>query len=416
MSSVWIVSDVYAPKLDSTGLLMTRLAEGLAARGSIHVLCGRYRGSTGALALLREERNGVLIRRCRTTRFNKDVPLLRFVNVFTSSLTLFWGALVGLRRGDRVMVVTSPPLLPFLVSLACSIRGAKCTLLIHDVYPDVFAAVGWLRREGFVFRVLASVNRWLYRRVGQIIALGRDMAVLAAAKLKADTAKIVTIPNWTDTREFPLGLKSNLRGHLGLGDKFVVLYSGNLGRTHGTDTLVAAATLLRDEPGIHFLVIGAGAAWREVEEAAGPSGPGNITLLPLVPREELADALACGDLSLIAFKPGMAGVSVPSRMYSVMAAARPILAVADPESELAQVVFEENIGWIVPPGDAMALAAAVRHACSNRAELEAMGARARSVAEKKYDFPQAIEAYALALGLGNDSSRSSEASDAHRTG
>jgi colanic acid biosynthesis glycosyl transferase WcaI len=399
MNRVWIVSDVYDPKLDSTGLLMTRLAQGLARRGEIHVLCARYRDSQGRLAPLREKSDGVSIRRCGTTRLNKDVPLLRAINILTSSTTMFFGALAAFRKGDSVMVVTSPPLLPFLISLAASMRGAKCTLLIHDVYPDVLAAVGWLRAEGFTFRLLAGANRWLYRRVDRIIALGRDMAALAAAKLDARTEKITVIPNWVDVAEFPPVATSQLRERLGLAEKFVVLYSGNLGRTHGIDTIVAAARFLREDATVRFVIIGAGAAWKEIESAAGPGGPGNITLLPLVPREELADSLAGGDLSLIAFKPGMAGVSVPSRMYSAMASGRPILAVADSESELAKVVNEEGIGWVSKPGDAEALAAAIVSARESTVKLREMGMRARQVAETKYEFERALRAYAQVLGL-----------------
>jgi glycosyltransferase involved in cell wall biosynthesis len=399
MSRVWIVSDVFDPKLDSTGLLMTRLARGLAGWGEVNVLCARYRSADGQLATLREHTDGVNVRRCRTTRFNKDNPLLRLVNVVTSSLTLFFGAVGSFRSADRVMVVTSPPLLPFLVSIACSLRSAKCTLLIHDVYPDVFAAVGWMRKESMLYRILSHANRWLYRRVDSIVALGRDMAALAAAKLATSPNKITVIPNWADVAEIAPAGASHLRARLGLEGKFIVLYSGNLGRTHGIDTIVSAARLLRDDATVHFVIIGAGAGWREVQAAAARGGPGNIMLLPLVPREELADSLACGDVSLIAFKPGMAGVSVPSRMYSVMASGRPILAVADPGSELAQVVIEERIGWVIPPGDAEALAAAVRLARESRVKLGELGMRARQVAESKYEFARALRTYARVLGL-----------------
>ncbi|MCA9071662.1 MAG: hypothetical protein KDA84_22200, partial [Planctomycetaceae bacterium] len=139
-SRIWVVSELYYPEDTSTGYYLTRIAQGLAERSSdpVHVLCGRPTyAARGQKTAWRETHGGVRIQRCWGTTWNKNRLLLRIVNLLTLSVSVFLVAAWRLQRGDRVLVVTNPPLLPFVISWACRLRGARCALLIHDVYPDV---------------------------------------------------------------------------------------------------------------------------------------------------------------------------------------------------------------------------------------------------------------------------------------
>jgi glycosyltransferase involved in cell wall biosynthesis len=395
--TVWIVSELYYPEETSTGYFLTVLAERLAGHFPVRVLCSQPTySSRGAVAPRREIRHGVRIRRCRGTRLDKDVLPFRVVNLLSISLSIFAGALAGFRRGDRVIVVTNPPLLPPLVLLAARLRGARTVLLIHDVYPEVLVAAGFAAPRSMLVRALGGMARRVYAAADRIVCIGRDMRALVAARVPAaQSAKLRVIPNWGDVEAVhPSEPAANpLRARLGLGDRFVVQFMGNMGRTHGIEGLVEAATRLRERTDIHFLFVGWGGRRGWLERTVAERGLGNVTVLGPCPRDELGDYLGAGDLAAIAFLPGMAGVSVPSRMYNVLAAGRPILAVADDESELARVVREERVGWVVPPGNADSLVTTIVAAAENPAERRAMGTRARAAAEVRYSAAHAERAY-----------------------
>jgi glycosyltransferase involved in cell wall biosynthesis len=394
---VWVVSELYHPEETSTGYLLTRIAEGLAREFPVFVLCGQPTYSArGVRAPRREERNGVSIRRCPGTTLDKDVLAFRLVNALTLAVSIFFAALRSFRRGEPVLVVTNPPLLPFVVALAAAVRGSPCALIIHDVYPEALVSAGLLGRDGLVARALAGLSRWLYRRMRRIVVLGRDMHALVQHKLGGTDGRVVLIPNWADLDLVrPEARDGNpLLGELGLRERFVVQYAGNMGRTHGAETLVDAARRLRHEtPDVCFLFIGSGARRAWIEDTADREGLDNVRVLPSRPRSDQPTFLNASDVAIISFAPGMAGVSVPSRMYNVLAAGKPIIAVADEESELARVVREADVGWVVRPGDAEGVARAVLEAHGDRGRLHEMGRRAERAAATRFSLSSAVDAY-----------------------
>lgn len=400
---VWVASELYYPEETSTGFLLTRIAEGLAENFDVHVICGQPTYSArGRRAPRRERRNGVAIERCWSTTLDKDRLPLRLLNAVSISLSMFLTALVRFRRGDKVLVVTNPPFLPFVVSAAARLRGARAALIVHDVYPEVLTAAGLAGHRSPATRAAGALTRALYRSVERIVVLGRDMHALTRAKLgsaagqdASDASKIVTIPNWADLQEVwpsPSDGVPLLRAH-GLAGKFVAQYAGNMGRTHDLESIVEAARALAGDDQFHFLLLGGGAKSRAVTEGVARYALRNVTVAGQKPRSEQQTFLNACDVAVITFMPGLSGVSVPSRMYNVMAAGKPILAMADVDSELARVVAENEIGWVVPPTDWRGLVTALREAAADPARLAAMGARARAVAENRYALSHAIASY-----------------------
>ena len=392
----WVISEIYFPEETSTGYLLTRIAEGIAADRPVNVLCGQPAYSAkGTRAPQVEDRNGVHIRRCAGTTLNKNVLPLRLINAITISLSILWRVLISLKRGDQVLVVTNPPPLPFIVSFACRLKGAHFHLLIHDVYPEVLVATGLSSEQSSLVKLVRWFNNRLYRRALRVIVLGRDMEALAIGKMGEAKDRIVIIPNWADDQEITPGDRQSnaLLKELGLTDKFVIQYAGNMGRTHGLEYVLAAAKVLQDDPDFHFLFIGSGAKKKFVEETVQTEQLKNVTVLGNRPRSDQQNFLNACDVSIISFVPGMAGVSVPSRMYNVMASGKPIMAVADVHSELALVVNEEKAGWVVPPNDTETLVAALRRAKDSVAERAEMSMRTRAAVESKYTLPIVIDAY-----------------------
>jgi colanic acid biosynthesis glycosyl transferase WcaI len=393
---VWVISELYYPEETSTGAFLTQTAEGLARRFLVRVLCSQPTyGARGQRAPVNEVRNGVKVHRCWGTTFNKDVLPLRLLNMFTITLSIMLNAVGRIQAGDCVLVVTNPPLLPLVVALACFIRRAKCVLIIHDVYPDVLIATGALSSGSSLAGMIAWIMRVLYRRMASIVVLGRDMETLVRSKLPNGVDWIVTIPNWADLDLVnPLPRSENaLLGQFGLANKFVIQYSGNIGRTHGIEYLTQCAEQMRNGSALHFLFIGFGGKKAWLKKAVEDRGLKNVSILDYRLRSELPQSLNACDVAIVSLARGMTGVSVPSRMYNIMAAGKPIIAVADAASELAQVIRDENIGWVVEPGNVEALKAAIDEAMGNPGRLIQMGLRARKAAEAKYSLEHAIASY-----------------------
>lgn len=395
--SVCVVSELYYPEETSTGRILTQIAEGLASDATVQAVCGQATYSQrGIKAPWREERRGVEIHRCWSTTLNKDSLLLRLINAVTLSVSIFVKLLTLLQPGMRVLVVTTPPSLPLIAFLACWIRNAPMSILVHDVYPEVAVAAGLVRPRSWLVRRIDALMSFLLRKSDTVIVLGRDMHELIAAKLPAEQHdKIWTIPNWAETDAIRPNDAAGraLLLSFGLGNKFVIQYSGNMGRSHNVEDLVACAERLEHNGRLHFLLIGSGAKKRWLNDTVADRGLDNVTVRDPLRREQLEAGLNACDVSIVTFVEGMAGISVPCRMYNILAAGKPIVAVCDRHSELARVVEEERIGWVVAPGAVETLAALLETLPNRRTELQAMGKRARAAAEAKYRFDVVRTAY-----------------------
>ena len=390
---VWYLSELYYPEDSATGYYVTKTAEALAATHDVSVLCAQptYR-ARGTKAPAYELLNNVHVHRCAATTLNKDVLIFRLVNLLTISVSLFFKAVGSIRQGDLVFVVTNPPTLPFVAFLACKLRGARLILRIEDVYPDAMIAAGMLRPGSAIVRVLNFMHRSLYRNVDRVIVLGRDMLQLVRKKLPRNVGHVSIITHWADCGEI-MPLQRNENGLLqkhGLTNKFVVQYSGNMGRTHDIEGLVQCAQMLESNNSIHFLFIGTGAKEMWLRKTTQELRLKNVTILPPQLRGDLAQSLNACDLAVISFVEGMAGVSVPSRMYNILAAGKPILAVADADSELALVVQEEHVGWLVRPASPEITAQAILEAFSNPGLLSEMSIRARALVLRDYTPMQIV--------------------------
>lgn len=391
LKNIWVVSELYYPEDTSTGYFLTKIAEGVARKeAAVSVLCSQPTYSErGVLAPWTETRYGVKIRRCWGARMDRTRWPGRLVNLVTISFSVFVKGLISFHRDDHVLVVTNPPVLPYLVFLACRIKRAKVFLLVHDVYPEVLVAAGVLKRSGFLYRGLFSLSCLLFKKADKVIVIGRDMARVVSRKGRHNP---VLLPNWGDVEGIVPVKKtaSSLLSRLGLQQQFVVQYCGNIGKTHGLQQLLDAAERL--EGAAWFVVIGSGSAFKWVEQQVADRVT-NVTLLPRCARHELGEYLIACDIAVISFSPGMSGLSVPSRMYNVMAAGRPILAVTDSDSELAEVVREEQIGWVVKPGDVGGVVDAVLYAKNNPQLVAEMGERARQAVLFKYSTNAVVERY-----------------------
>ncbi len=394
--TLWVISELYYPEETSTGYYLTRIAEGLTDKFDVKVISGQPNYSArGTIAPKQEEHKGVEIFRVAGTRLDKNVIAFRLINMVTLSTTVFMNALHRLAAGDRVLVVTNPPTMPFIVALASLFRGASYTLLIHDNYPEILIAAKKLREDSFVATLLAYFNRWLYKYAAKIIVVGRDMEELVARKTEGLDIPIVTIPNWAELESVSPEPRQNnpLLTELGIGDRFVFLYAGNMGHPNDLESIVECAEKLLSETRIHFVFLGTGVKRQWLIEQVKSRSLSNVTVLNPRPRGEQRVFLNACDVALVSLVEKMQGVSVPSRTYNILAAGKPIIALTEQNTELAWLIEEEQVGWTVPPGCPDELLTTIRHVIDQNLELVKMGERARVTAETKYSLNTAIEKY-----------------------
>ena len=185
MGRVWIVSEVYYPDEQGTAYYITGLAEGLAPHFDVTVLSGYPSVTARGTPVLRKEiSKGLRILRCRGTAFNKDVVLLRLINLFTNGVSVFFEGMRRIRRGDVVFSVTGPHIMHYLIGFAAYLRGGKSILRVDDVYPDALIATGMVGRKSPVALLLEAANKILYGSADCVIVLGRDMKALVSGKLE----------------------------------------------------------------------------------------------------------------------------------------------------------------------------------------------------------------------------------------
>ena len=397
---LWVVSEVYYPELTSTGYYLTAIAEGLADSFDVKALCGQPNySSRGVKAPKRELHNGVEIYRASGTRLNKNNVILKLVNMLTLSLSMLFHSVSKFRRGDRILVVTTPPTMPFLIAAASLLRGSPYTLLIHDAYPEVMAAVGTVKRNSFFYRTIDYFNRWLYKHARKIIVVGRDMKNLISKKSSGLNISIDYIPNWAEIDDVKPRQRSenSLIAELGIENKLIVLHAGNIGYPTDVDTLIDVMKTLNGDDRFHFVFIGSGVKRHLLENAIDKFDLINLSLLDPRPRGEQIDFLNACDVGLVSLVKDMYGAAMPSKTYNIMAAGKPVLALTDEGSELALVIDESRIGWHLEPGDANALRATLDEICERRSELRSIGNRAREAAERDYSLSTAIARYREAL-------------------
>jgi colanic acid biosynthesis glycosyl transferase WcaI len=396
MKRLWVVSELYYPEETSTGYYLTEIAEGLAGDFEVKVLCGQPNYFRRGLRAPRHEtHNGVDITRCAGTTLNKDVIAFRLINMITLGMSAFVKALFKFKKSDIVLVVTTPPLMPLILAVAARLKGSAFVPLIHDNYPELAIAVKKLGANSLVSRMTRSVNKWLLGSARKIIVVGRDMKILVSEKIKNKKTPIVVIPNWAETDELEPRPRSEntLLKELGLMDRFVILYAGNMGHPNEMESIIECAGRLKDDHRFHFIFLGAGAKRKWLESEVEKKALKNVTLLPPKPRSEQNEFLNACDAGVISLVPGMWGVSMPSRTYNTLAVGKPIIAITETGSELAQVVEEDKVGWVAPPFQPDKLLEAIFQAYEEWDGFEEIRKRARDAAIKRYTLKTALEKY-----------------------
>lgn len=368
-----LVNRYFHPDHSATSQMAEDLAFFLAARGwNVSAVTSRQRyDEPDALLPKSEVTRGVSIIRVWSSRFGRDSLPGRAVDYATFFVSSFMAMLRNVRSGDIIVAMTDPPLISVVAALAAKLRNARLVNWIQDLFPEVAEGLGVLRRQ----RVLGLLRQWSLHRATANVALSETMAE------KVGIRSIVR-HNWAASDLHPVARDLNpLRAEWQLGQRFVVAYSGNLGRAHDSATLTGAMRMLAGDPRIAFLIIGSGA---RVDELFREGGGEHVQLRPYQPRERLSESLSAGDVHIVSLQPQLEGLIVPSKIYGVMAVGRPVIYIGDPSSDLGRMVVDHQCGVAVRPGDAARLAQTIRHLADAPGEAEAMGRRGRALFESRF--------------------------------
>ena len=401
--TLWVITELYFPENNQTGYYLTHIAEGLAEDFDVRVLCGQPNyAARGTRAAKRERHNNVEIFRIFGTTLDKDILLYRLINMLTHGSAVFFNALFRIKKRDLVLTVSAPPSLPFITAFAAKLKGADYVCIIQDKYPETLFAVKKAKPDSFLINIFKRLNRWMLFNAKKVVVVGRDMKELVLSQI-ADEKNILPnlefIPNWASLEEIEPRPKdeNKLLQELGLSEKFVFLYAGNMGHPQDVESIVECAEKLKEHKHIRFLFIGGGFKRKWLERVIVERDLQNLILLGPRPREEQIIFLNACDVGFVSLVRGMWGVAMPSRTYNFLAAGKPILALTEKNSEVERVLEEENVGWTVSPQNSAELLKKILEIYEMRDTLSEMGRRARRIALEKYSADAAIKKYRKVL-------------------
>ena len=381
-----IVSEFFYPYKTSTQKILTELAEDFVEYGlEVDVLTTKnaYREEKQKLSKF-ESYRGINIKRIFSTNGNRDNKVFRIINYATFLSSLFINLLLK-NDYNKILFVSNPPLAPYIGYLIKKLKGKEYVYLVHDVYPDVAEKIGVIKKTGFIYKLMDKINNKIYLNASKVIVLGRDMKQIIINKgIKEEKIKIIT--NWADKNSnFETNVSEEFYEIYNMKNKFNILYTGNISKVHAVDTIIDVARLLKDETDIKFTFVGDGNRKAYIEELKNKEGLDNIDLNNYVFGEEYNNLLNCADLFISTLQKGIEGLGVPSKTYTYMSVAKPIIAIMSKESEIGNLVNENNLGKQFEGTEAIEIARYIKQLKNNENEYKKISDNVRKYFNDNYE-------------------------------
>lgn len=393
------VNRFFYPDHSATSQLLSDLAFHLAVRGmNVVVVTGAQAYDDPEVRLpARETIDGVEIRRVWSTRFGRGRLLGRGFDYLSFYIAAAATLMAVVRAGDTVVAKTDPPLISVIAATVVRLRGARLVNWIQDLFPEVAIELS-VRPVRMLAPLLRRLRNGSLRHAGSNVAIGQAMARRIIAE-GVDSSAVEVIHNWScaESQMDAAASANDLRREWNLSGRFVVAYSGNMGRAHDFSTILAAATRLRHERNIVFLLIGGGAQRERVETEVRARRLDNIVFQPYQPLERLGASLRTADVHLVSLQPALEGLIVPSKYYGIVAAGRAVIYIGSRDGEIARLIDEAGCGTTVAPGEDALLCAAIRSMASDTIYCAELGARARRSYDSRYTRAHALDGWMRVL-------------------
>ncbi|RNF39514.1 glycosyltransferase family 4 protein [Planococcus salinus] len=381
------VINYFYPDLASTAQIMTELTSEIQNDFDITVIAAQpgYAGERKSVKKIFEKDclDSMKVIRIKLPEVDKNSKLSR-VRYIVSYFVLANIALLKERKTDIIYTISQPPILGGLIgSIGKFLKGSKHVYNIHDFNPEQAAAVSYTNNQ-LVFKIAKFIDNINCRYADHIVMVGQDMGETLAKRFKGRNVPAYSVVNnWTDEDEIlPLGKEhpvvADFLQQNGLQDKFIVAYSGNIGLYYDLENIIRIAKDFTNIPDLVFLFIGEGAVKHRMQEYVEEHNLSNVVFLPYQPKDFIRYSLNAADIHLVVNQKGIKGVSVPSKIYGVMAAGKPVLGVLEQGSEAERLITESQSGIVVEPHDYESISEAVRFFYDMSAgELNEMGMRGR---------------------------------------
>lgn len=396
MNTLHFFSEYYYPDTNSTSFFITKTIHACAEewKHNIRIYCAARKPEKEFLT-----GSNVHIKRFSVGSMNKNGLASRLIKFIILTSEFFFSALIHVKKGDRVFTVTDPAFVLVLLAFLRKLIHFQYILLVHDIFPEVLIPSGLSKPADLKYRLTLKVFNWAYNNADRIIVIGRDMEDVVKKKVK-DSSKIRYIPIWADTKnivDIPKEDNTILK-RLGLENSFVFSIAGNMGRTQGLENVLDALAISKLNQDVAFIFMGDGAKIKKIREVIAEKKLERVFVTGRIPDEEQNAMVSACDIAVISLSKGMYGLCVPSKSFYNMAASKPLLLIADENSEIARVISESKIGWVAPPNNPRALAN-ILNTIQNTSleELALLGNNARKEAERHYTEDKILPLYVACI-------------------
>jgi glycosyltransferase involved in cell wall biosynthesis len=410
MPRLIFVNRFFFPDHSATSQILSDLACHLASVGrDVHVITSTQLYDDAKAALpVSEIINGVHAHRVSSTGFGRGKLIGRSID-YVSFYRSMWQCLVALARpGDIIVAKTDPPLTSVVAMAAARRKGARLVNWLQDIYPEIAIALGVPFMRGPLAASLTALRNRSLRQADATVVVG-DLMARKVESLGVPPSRVHVITNWCNDEIIQPVARSEdpLRQSWGLVGQFVLGYSGNLGRAHEFQTVLAAAERLRNEPHFIFLMIGGGKRFDELARAVKRRGlASSFRFIPYQEQKMLSYSLAAADAHWLSLNPKLEGLIVPSKFYGIAAAGKPIILIGDKNGEIGRRVQQHGCGIVAAPGDTDALIDALRGLSYAPGKISEMGRRARAMLDAHFTRKQALQRWSGLLDQLDNSSAS----------
>jgi len=360
--TLWIVTELFPPDETSTSYILGEIANAMTSKYRVKVICGPEIYDKRK-KLDKDNKfkldSSIEVMRANGTDLDKNTTKGKTLSFLLMSKRLFALAKANIRQEDKVLMVTNPAPLVLLISRLKRGREFELNILVHDVFPENTKPAGLKLPMYCLFKRLFDKS---YSRADQLIALGRDMAVVLNGKVErfkglsgSKSPKVTIIENWADIY--------NIKPQAMPEGKIVLEYAGNIGRVQGLDKVIEK---LPEDVELHLYGTGS------MEERLKELKSENVFFYGSYLRSQQNEVLDACHIAIVTLQEGMYGLGVPSKTYNILASGRAVMFLGPKDSEIDLLVREEGIGYCGWPEK------------WDKEELKAMGKKARELAERDY--------------------------------
>jgi glycosyltransferase involved in cell wall biosynthesis len=391
-----IITQYYPPDFAATGQLVDELARNLRLENlDVQVFTGQpgYAFHQGDAPPI-ERMDNFQLRRSRTGRLFPNRIRGKALNGLLFLIRSIFHLFNPRHRGDVMLITTAPPFLLIIGYIIHLLFKTPYVCLMYDLYPDIAVGLNVISSKHPIARLWDAVNRQIWRRSSGLIVLSANMRDRIIQKCPQVADKVHIIHSWADAKLIrPMPKTENwFAQEHDLVEPFTVVYSGNMGRCHDIKTILEAARALQGEP-IRFVFIGSGAKRPIAEVQVAEWGLTNCQFLPYQAKADLPYSLTAGDLSLVSVDRGMEGLVAPSKLYSALAAGRPIAVVCEPHSYLNRLIADARCGQTFENGEPLKLAEFIRDLSHNPDRAAQLGRAGRTYMKAHFTPSQIASEY-----------------------